>query len=106
MNVCVNKVEYDFTLVLSGISELTADAEDRLFESGCDDATLVVRSGRVRLDFTRAAPSFQDAVASAIRDVRRAGFVPDLEKELDSPSQNHTTPIPATPVLGEPLRGK
>jgi hypothetical protein len=65
--------EHDFTLILSGPAELTTELEDALFAAGCDDATLSVRGGRVYLDFTRSAASREDAVRSAVRDVRGAG---------------------------------
>lgn len=45
--------EYDFTLELTGVGELTPAVADALFEAGCDDATLSSRGGRVYLAFTR-----------------------------------------------------
>src|SRR5947208_11519042 len=47
--------KHDFTLVLSGITELTPEVQDALFEAGCDDATLSMCCGRPFLTFTRAA---------------------------------------------------
>jgi hypothetical protein len=64
--------EHDFTLVLSGPTELTTELEDAVFEAGCDDATLGICQGRLYLTFTRTAPSLKDAVLSAIRDVKNA----------------------------------
>ncbi len=64
--------EHDFTLVLSGITELTPEVQDALFEAGCDDATLSMCCGRPFLTFTRAAPALKDAIFSAIRDVKKA----------------------------------
>lgn len=64
--------EYDFTLLLEGVSEIDSKSEDALYESGCDDATISVRSGRVHLAFSRRAVSLKDAVLSAIRHVREA----------------------------------
>lgn len=72
------KGEYDFTLLLEGISEVNADVEDALFEAGCDDATINVRFGRVYLIFSREAPSIKDAVISAIRNVRDAKIGADV----------------------------
>ncbi|MGE3999293.1 MAG: helix-turn-helix domain-containing protein [Planctomycetaceae bacterium] len=66
--------EFDFTLVLSGLSAADRDAEEKLFNSGCDDATLSFRSGRPFVTFTRAAASLKDAILSAIEDVKKAGF--------------------------------
>lgn len=64
--------EYDFTLVVTGITELTPDVQDALFEAGCDDATISVRAGRVYLAFSRNSPSFKDAILTAIQDVKSA----------------------------------
>jgi hypothetical protein len=69
---------YEFVLVLTGPSEPTTEMEDALFEAGCDDATLSFRGGRPYLAFTRTAPSFLDAVLSAIRDVRKADVGADV----------------------------
>ena len=66
------KREYDFTLLLDGIAEITTEVENALFEAGCDDATINVRFGRVYLMFTREAASIKDAVISAIHNVRDA----------------------------------
>jgi hypothetical protein len=70
--------EHDFTLVITGITELIPEAEDALFEAGCDDATLSVRHGRVFLTFSRTATSMKDAILSAIRDVRKADVGADV----------------------------
>jgi hypothetical protein len=74
----VSETEYDFTLVLTGVAELTTEVEDRLFEAGCDDATLSMRCGRAYLTFSRRAPSLKDAILSAIRDVRKAEVGADV----------------------------
>ncbi len=66
------EAEHEFVLTLGEHPEISPAAEDALFEAGCDDATLAVRSGRVYLTFARVAPSFKEAVLSAIRDVERA----------------------------------
>jgi hypothetical protein len=66
--------EYEFALVLTGISELTPEAENALFEAGCDDATICVRSGRVSMTFSRGGASLKDTVLGAIQDVRKANI--------------------------------
>lgn len=66
------ELEHDFILVLTGITELTRETEDALFQAGCDDATVSIRSGRVFLAFSRTAPSLREAIVSAIQDVRKA----------------------------------
>jgi len=72
------RCEHDFTLVLTGIAELNSEVEDSLFNAGCDDATISVRSGRVYMTFARTADSLKDAILSAIRSVRKAGIGADV----------------------------
>ena len=67
------KQEYEFTLVLSGVRELTRDVLDALYEAGCDDALVGMRDGVAYAEFCREADSFPEAVLSAIRDVEAAG---------------------------------
>jgi len=45
---------------------------DRLYGAGCNDATFGSRYGTQYAAFTREAPSFGEAVVSAIADIRRA----------------------------------
>jgi len=66
--------KYDFTLVLSGSLELTEDIADALFEAGCDDGTPGTCNGLFSIDFHRKANSLEQAIRSAIGDVRSAGF--------------------------------
>ncbi|NBX29075.1 hypothetical protein EBR04_01265 [bacterium] len=66
--------EYDFSLILSGVTELTDDQAEAIFAAGCSDAPPSVIYGRVWLEFSRVATSYKDAELSAIRDVRRANI--------------------------------
>jgi transcriptional regulator with XRE-family HTH domain len=70
-NVCER--EYDFALIVGGVSELTQQVEDALFRAGCDDATLSIQYGLLYVEFSRSAPSLQQAIISAIHDVERSG---------------------------------
>jgi predicted DNA-binding transcriptional regulator AlpA len=65
---------YDFTLILSGVPELTDEVCDALFEAGCDDAVLGQREGVTFLDFGRDANSARAAILSAIDAVEGAGI--------------------------------
>ena len=67
-------MDHEFTLILAGPLKIDRQTEDALFEAGCDDALLGSRDGVVFLDFARTADSFSEAVSTAIRDVRTAGF--------------------------------
>ncbi len=71
---------YTFSLILSGISNLTDEVCDALFEAGCDDALLGVHNGVVSLDFDREATSLQEAVLSAITDVENAGVGVQIDR--------------------------
>ena len=66
--------EFDFTLILTGITDFTDDQVDALFEAGCDDATVAQREGRVYITFSREAESAIAAVLSAIGDIRKAAI--------------------------------
>jgi len=68
-------MEYTFTLKY----QLTDDDRDpdalveRLCEAGCDDALVGIgQPGRLALEFTREAADADEAVRSALADVRRA----------------------------------
>lgn len=68
------KTEFDFTLILSGISDFDESIVDKLYEAGCDDATVAQRYGRVYLTFSREAGSLIDAIVSAVFDVKKSGI--------------------------------
>jgi hypothetical protein len=61
--------EYSFTVVITGLDELSYEVVDELFEAGCDDATFGSRDGVCFGDFDREAESAEVAIASAIRQV-------------------------------------
>lgn len=71
-------MEYDFTLKFA-LGRHDADPEafiGPLLEAGCDDALIGIgKLGQVALDFSREATSAEEAVLSALADVRRA--IPD-----------------------------
>jgi hypothetical protein len=64
---------HSFTLHVAGISVAGDHYEDVLFEAGCDDALVGVAGGAIFLDFDREAPSFEEAVNSAVKNVEQAG---------------------------------
>ena len=66
--------KYDFTLILTESLELTDDLADALFAAGCDDGTPGTCNGVFSIDFHREATSLEDAIRSAIGDVRTAGY--------------------------------
>lgn len=64
--------EFDFALVIAGVTELTQAVEDALFEAGCDDATFSIRYGQLYAEFSRSAKSIDAAIFSAIHDIAKA----------------------------------
>lgn len=65
---------YEFTLVLQGSPELTEEVAEQLFEAGCDDGSPGACEGVFSIDFHRADQSLEAAIASAILNVKAAGF--------------------------------
>jgi hypothetical protein len=66
------KSQFEFTLVLDGITRFTTATEGALFDAGCDDALPVVVNRAAQLDFARKSDSLSEAIASAVADVRKA----------------------------------
>jgi hypothetical protein len=66
--------EYTFTVMLPHIENVTPELETALFEAGCDDALVWSSNGKVGLDFTRQANSREEAIGSALADLRQAGI--------------------------------
>jgi hypothetical protein len=58
-----------FTLVLSGVSELTPEMANALFEATNGDIELNMCNGVAFLEFERSSPNLRDAILSAIRQV-------------------------------------
>ena len=63
---------HTFSLLLEPIDRPTDEVEDALYEEGCGDALLSFYGATPVLDFEREADSFEEAIASAMGDVRRA----------------------------------
>jgi hypothetical protein len=64
---------HEFCIIASGLDPEADDFETRFFDTGCDDATVSFQKGHIIVDFTREAGSLEDAIASAIEAVSRAG---------------------------------
>jgi hypothetical protein len=65
---------FSFTIRLDGEHEHTPELEDRLYEAGCDDALVHSKGGLIFLDFDREGSDVYEAINSAVRSVRNAGF--------------------------------
>lgn len=66
---------FEFTLVLSGFSELTDDALNTLYDAGCDDGLVcLAKDGTPFIEFDREASDLRSAIRSAIDDVRKTPY--------------------------------
>jgi 2C-methyl-D-erythritol 2,4-cyclodiphosphate synthase len=64
---------YEFTVILSDVDVLTAEAADALY-TAFDDGTAGSCNGVVSIEFHREASSLREAILSAITDVEKANF--------------------------------
>lgn len=74
--------EFEFTYIASAEDIEDPNLEDRFFEAGCSDATLIVTKGLIAACFTRESDNYIHAVCSAYRDMLNTGvtvqrFEPD-----------------------------
>jgi hypothetical protein len=63
---------HDFTLVLSGVAELTTELADSLYEAAGGDLECEQRAGEIKVDVVRTGKSLQEAITKAIQDIERA----------------------------------
>lgn len=92
-----------FSLVLSGISELTSELADRLFEATKGDIEFNMRDGIAFVEFERSAPTLNAAIRSAIDDVENAGLGIRVVR-VESEAANTIAKINAD-LLGSPTSG-
>jgi hypothetical protein len=64
---------HEFTLIYTGVEDFTDELANALYEAGCDDALIGMRDGLFFAEFGRDAPTFREALISAIEDIERAG---------------------------------
>ena len=77
---------HEFTLILT--ADPNEEESDRLY-SIFNDGTLVSMAGVPQVHFHREAPSLEEAIASALAQVRKAGF--DAVRVKIGPLQVFTT---------------
>jgi len=68
---------HEFSIIASGLDPEAEGFDSRFYEAGCDDATIAFQKGHIIVDFGREAASLEDAIASAIADVKKAGATVD-----------------------------
>jgi hypothetical protein len=64
---------YEFSIIASGLDPNADDFGDRFYDAGCDDALVAFQKGHIIVDFAREANSIEQAIVSAIENVRAAG---------------------------------
>lgn len=64
---------YEFTIIATGLDPHAEDFEGRFFDAGCDDATVAFQKGHILVDFAREATSLEEAISSAVENVKAAG---------------------------------
>ena len=64
---------FEFSIIASGLDPNSDDFESRFYDNGCDDALVAFQKGHIIVDFAREAASIDEAIASAIENVRAAG---------------------------------
>ena len=72
-NACTNQELFEFTLKVNTMS-FNEEVANILYEAGCEDALFNSDATGVFLDFCREDESLEKAMASAIADVKKAGF--------------------------------
>jgi hypothetical protein len=65
-------MNYEFTVILGNVKEMTADLADALFSAGCDDGHPWSSGGVAAITFDREADSLVSAIQSAAADVEKA----------------------------------
>ena len=65
---------YHFTIVVRDAYVDMPDIEDTFYEAGCDDALLCHYNDTVYLEFDREADNAEQAIKSALENIRSLGF--------------------------------
>ena len=65
---------HEFSIIASGLDPHAEGFRlSRFYDAGCDDATVAFQKGHIIVDFAREAESLQEAIASAVEAVDKAG---------------------------------
>jgi hypothetical protein len=63
---------HKFTLMLAGVAEITSELADTLYQATQGDIEFSISEGIAFPEFERVAPTLQEAITSAIREVETA----------------------------------
>ena len=91
-------MNHQFTLILSGIAEITPELANGLYEATGGDIEFNMTNGVAYLEFDRSAASLDQAITSAIAQVEGAGLGVRVVR-VESESANTIAKINAT-LLG------
>jgi hypothetical protein len=84
---------FGFRVILDGIDVMTDDIAESLYQSGCDDCSPFSSDGLAGAVFDREAPTLDAAVATALHDIRKAGYrVARVEIEAEDLAQFDVVP--------------
>lgn len=102
---------FEFTIIASGLDPEADDFMDRLYEAGCDDASVSYQKGLILLEFTREAKDFAHAVISAFESVHKSGahierFEPDYLVTLTDIAERTGLSKAAISLYAKGERGK
>ncbi len=64
--------KFNFTIFIRDLSTSDICIEDRLFEVGCNDASVCSTNDNIYLEFIREAETLDFAIQSAIKDIEMA----------------------------------
>jgi hypothetical protein len=64
---------FEFSITVSGLDPSSNDFQTRFFDAGCDDTTVSFKKGNIIVEFTREAPSIEEAIAAAVECIKAAG---------------------------------
>src|SRR5947209_8373548 len=85
---------YEFDVVLKDQEEISDKYADILFAAGCDDGTPASCNGMAWIHFDREASSLEEAIRSAVAQVRAAGFT---VSKVELPVDSAVFPLSSTP---------
>jgi hypothetical protein len=71
---------HKFTLILSGVPEVSPDLADALYEATGGDVEFSMKDGQAFLEFDRTGATLRDAIRSAITQVQGANVGVRVER--------------------------
>ena len=65
---------FSFDVILANHDRITEEMVETIFAAGCDDSTPASSEGVVRIGFDREADTREEAVSSAVEQLKALGF--------------------------------